>query len=251
MLIRRFVILFIVTLLTGQFFCNTANAQFTDSTHHYINLTATGTINRTNGSSSYVFANGLKFSTRKEKWQLNSTNAWLYGEQQRVLTNNDFSSFWDFNFYPNGRKKLYYWGLVSYEKSYSLKLNSRFQSGAGIAWSIIDDKNNYLNLSDGILYEKSNLSLTDSTNDKYNTFRNSFRLRFRHTIKDIVTIDGINFLQNSLSNKEDYIIKVNLNLSVKLRKWLSLTSSFTYNKLNRTASENLLFTYGITAEKYF
>ncbi len=225
-------------------------AQFNDSIHYYVNVSSTGSINKTNDVNSYLLANGLKFSTRKKQLQLNSNNSWIYGQQQHTLTNNDVSSFWDINFYPD-KKRYYYWGLASYEKSYSLKVNHRLQAGAGAAYNIIDQKNSFLNISDGILYEKSNLSLTDSTRDVYNTFRNSFRLRFKWSIGDIAIIDGTNFLQNSLSAKEDYIIKANVNLSVKLRKWLSLTSSVTWNKLNRTARENLLFTYGLTAEKYF
>jgi hypothetical protein len=191
---HRFVKYITNTLLINTICFYSAHAQFNDSTHYYINVNSTGTINKTNGNTSYILSNGVRFSTRKKKWQLNSTNAWLYGEQQRKLTNNDISSFWDINLYPSG-KRLYYWALASYEKSYSLKLNHRFQAGGGVAFNIIDQQNSFLNISDGILYEKSDLSLTDSTRDVYNTFRNSFRLRFKYTIKELVVIDGTNFLQ--------------------------------------------------------
>jgi hypothetical protein len=66
-----------------------------------------------------------------------------------------------------------------------------------------------------------------------------------------VVIDGSNFLQNSLDRKQDYIIRSTTNLSFKLQKWLSLTTSLNYNRANRTQSENLLLTYGLTVEKYF
>ena len=41
------------------------------------------------------------------------------------------------NFYK-GIHKLYYWGLVNYDKSHSLKINHRSQIGAGVAYNIID-----------------------------------------------------------------------------------------------------------------
>jgi hypothetical protein len=70
-------------------------------------------------------------------------------------------------------------------------------------------------------------------------------------IREIITLDGSDFLQHSLDDGSDYIIKSNTNLSVKLLKWLSVTASVTYNKLNATRRENLLVNYGLTFERYF
>jgi hypothetical protein len=93
--------------------------------------------------------------------------------------------------------------------------------------------------------------MLDPVHDVYNTYRNSFRVVFKWTIHNILVLNGSNFVQNSLSNGKDYILKSNLGLSVKLKKWLSLTTAFTYNKFSRTGRENLLFNYGLTIEKYF
>jgi hypothetical protein len=81
--------------------------------------------------------------------------------------------------------------------------------------------------------------------------RNSFRVKFRFAIKDLFIIDGVDFLQNSLSDKSDYNIRSNTTLSFKIKKWLSVTTAVTYNKLNLTGSENFLFSYGVSMEKYF
>jgi hypothetical protein len=70
-------------------------------------------------------------------------------------------------------------------------------------------------------------------------------------VNDLVVIDGSNFLQSSVNNGNDYIIKSVTSVSVKLRKWISLTSSLNYNKMNITSRENLLLTYGLTLDKYF
>jgi len=197
-----------------------------------------------------VLTNGLRYNISKKSIRLNSTSSWIYGEQQNNLTNNDFTSTLDFSVFK-ARSHFYYWGLATYDKSYSLKINNRLQAGLGVAYNIIDTTVTFINLSDGIIYENSNLQVNDSTNSYYSLFRNSFRLRYRFVIKGIVIIDGSNFLQNALNNSSDYIIRSNNTLSVKLRKWLNLTGGVTYNRNQLTNSENLLITFGLSAEKYF
>jgi hypothetical protein len=64
-------------------------------------------------------------------------------------------------------------------------------------------------------------------------------------------VHGSNFLQNSLTNGADFIIRANNGASVKLNQWLSVVTSVTYNQYSRTSRDNLLFTYGLTAERYF
>ena len=165
------------------------------------------------------------------------------------LTNNDYSSFIDFNLYK-GPEHCYYWGLLNYNTSYSLKINKQLLAGAGIAYSIIDKPTAYLNLSDGILYDTSDLLLAGN-NVFYHTYRNSFRLAMKFTINNLVTLESSTFLQNSLDRGYDYAIRSTNSLSFKLRSWLSVNSSLNYNRQNRTRSENLLFTYGVNFEKYF
>lgn len=224
-------------------------AQFNDSTHYYINFTGVGSINKTNNDKAYLLNQALKFSVKKKAYSLNALSGYMYGQQNKQVTNNDFTASIDANFYHRD-SKLFYWGLVNYTSSYSLRINSQFQGGAGIAYRFIDNKDAYFNLSDGILYEAGDLFL-DTLHDMYHTFRNSFRVVFKWTIRDLLVLNGSSFIQNSLSDRNDYILKSNLGLSVKLRKWLSLTAAFAYNRFNRTSRENLLFNYGLTVEKYF
>ena len=231
-------------------FISPASAQFTDSTFYNVNFTSSGSINSTNDGDAYLLNNGLKFGLRKKSISLNFGNSWIYGQQKRTLTNNDFNSHVDFNLYktlPN----FYYWGLGNYTTSYSLKINNQLQAGLGIAYNLLNSDKAYLNISDGILYEESDLKLTDTTNDVYNTFRNSFRLSFRFVIKGVIIVHGAGFLQNSLQYRNDYIIKSNMGLSLKLNKWLLFTTALTYNNISRTGRENMLFTYGLTIDQYF
>src|SRR5881628_3637425 len=123
-----------------------AFAQFTDSTNHYISYAATGILNKTNTSHSYVITNGIKYSIRRKRERLNAGGTWIYGRQQQLLTNNDLSSSVDFNLYrllPH----FYYWGLTAFDKSYSLRVNYRLQAGFGAAYNLIDQENTSLNIS--------------------------------------------------------------------------------------------------------
>ena len=223
-----------------------ARAQFTDSTSYHLVMSSSGSINSTETGTAYLLNNSLNFGLKKKSIVFNNSNSWLYGKQNRNLTNNDFSSSLNFNVYKTF-PHFYYWGLVNYNTSVSLKLNHQVLAGLGIAYSILDRENAYLNISNGILYDKSNLIASQT----YHTYRNSFRLQYRFLLGKIFTLDGSNFIQSSFSRQNDYIIRTTNTLGIKLKQWISFTTSLSYNKLNITNSENLNFTYGLTFDKYF
>lgn len=240
-------LLFLILLLSRSLL-----AQYNDSTHYYAGFTSTGTYNQSPTGKSFLLSNGVKGGVRHKELAVNSNNKWLYGRQNGLLTNNDFSSSWDVNLYKTF-PHFYYWGLLVYNTSYSLKVNNQFQSGAGIAYNFIDKKTAQLNVSDGIIYDYSDLVLTDDNNSReiYGTFRNSLRLQVKWNAGSIFSFNGNIFYQNSLSNGNDYIIRSDASLTIKIKKWLSLTSSLSYNKMSRTKKENFFATYGLTIEKYF
>lgn len=236
-------------ILLVLFASGVSHAQYNDSIHHYTGYTSNGTYNKTATSSSFVLSNALKLGIRQKDLACNGNVSWLYGEQQQKLTNNDVVATADVNLYKTF-PHFYYWGLGNYTSSYSLRIIDQYQAGVGIAYNFLDNKNAYLNLSDGILYENSNIIVGDST-DRYSTYRNSLRLSFRFVIMDAVTISSMSFYQPSLSSSVDYIIRSNASLGIKVRKWLSLSTTYTYNKVSRTGRENTLLNYGLTVEKYF
>jgi hypothetical protein len=225
-------------------------AQFSDSLTHFAHLSLTGNINRTNVASTYLLSNEAGFSIKKPRKVLNSSAAWVYGKQGSEISNNDFTTTLDFNLY-NKRGNFYNWGLANYTTSLSLRINNQLQAGLGVAYNLVDNKTTWINLSDGLLYETSSIAPSDSVHDNYQTIRNSFRLAYRFILWKTVTINGSNFLQSSLDNANDYIIRSNNSVGIKLNKWLSFTAAFSYNQFRRTGAENLLFTYGLTAENYF
>jgi hypothetical protein len=224
--------------------------QFSDSVQHNVKLAASGSINSTNTSTAYLLNNSARFGMRKDRVGVNANTAWVYGQQNKLLTNNDFNVLADMNLYPHNHRRLYYWALANYVTSYSLKVNSQYQAGAGIAYSIINRDSIYLNVSDGLLYEYADLQPADTIRDQYNTIRNSFRLLFRYKYRSWA-FDGGGFLQNSLLDANDYIIRTHANLEFKLIWGFSLKTSLVYNKFNRTDRENLLFSYGLVYEKFF
>jgi hypothetical protein len=220
-----------------------------DSVYHTI-LSSTGSINNANNIVTYLLNNNLKFEVKKKSISLSFDNNWVYGKDNNSLTNNDYSSTLQFNLYKS-IPHFAYWGLANYNTSYSLKINSQLLAGYGVAYSIYDRKNAYLNFSDGLIYDNSDLILPESSRLVYHTVRNSFRISFKFSVENIFIVDGTDFLQNSLDLGSDYIIKSITNLSFKLNKWINLTSSLNYNLQKRTASSNLLFTYGLKIDQYF
>jgi len=226
------------------------SAQFNDSINYHLRFGTTGSLNRTNDGDAYLLNNVLGFNINKRKTTLNTNANWVWGQLNNTLTNNDFIATADMDFLKKV-SKLYYWGLVNYETSYSLKTIYRFQPGAGVGYRFIDSTNTVFTVSDGLLFEAANLTDATFGKEKYQTVRNSLRIKYHFLIGKVIIIEGSNFWQPSLLDFKDYILKFNNNLSFKIREWLSLTSAISYNKISRTDSKNLLFTFGITLDKYF
>jgi hypothetical protein len=239
------IIAFFVFICSGT----TAVAQFNDTTHYHALFNGTGSINRTKDGNSYLLNNVLGIGIKKKSIQMNLNNNWIYGQTNSALTNNDYSSSLDFNLYK-GPPHTYYWGLANYNTSYSLKINNQLLAGGGIAYSIYDRPNAYLNLSDGILYDLSDLYVNDARIN-YHTYRNSLRLQFRFVVKKLISVDGGGFWQPSLTRHNDTNLRSTLNLGFKLNNWFSINSSLAYNRISVTDSENLLLTYGLRLEQWF
>ena len=236
------------------FFCllytQSSIAQFNDSTNHHFSFSTSGVINKTKETSSYVLNTGASYGISKKKISQNTSATWIYGKQQDKLSNNDVSVNADLDYLRDVRK-LYYWALANFDESYSLKINYRFQAGAGIGYNLIKEKDLNLILSDGFLYETNDLTDPVLGKDIYQTIRNSFRVKYHWQLKDILVLEGSHFIQPSLLSLKDYIIKSNSTLTLKLNKWLGINTSFTFNKISRTNRQNLLFTYGLAVDKYF
>jgi len=242
--VRYFLLLLLLLLRYGAY------AQFSDSVHYHAVANLAGNINTTDQGQNMVFNNSVRLEVRKKKFELNNNSSWIYGLQQKQLTNNDVNSTLDFNRYFQ-LPHFNYWGLGNYTSSYSLKIRNQYQAGAGLAYNLIDKKKLTLKISDGLLLESSDVLLSDTIRNQYSTWRNSLRITAKGTIAKICTINASGFWQPSLNNGFDYIIKTNIAASIKIKKWFSFTTAFVYNRFNLTGKENTLFTYGITLEGFF
>ena len=242
---KKFYFIISFVLISQLSFC-----QFSDSVHHHVLFTSTGIYNKTKELNSFVFNNAVSFSVNKKRIAFNTGASWIYGIQNKDLSNNDFSAAANVD-YLKDVQKFYYWGLVNYDESYSLKINYRFQSGVGVGYTFFKKPNFDFEVSDGFVFETSDLTDPVLGKNIYQTVRNSLRVKYRWSYNKTFSLEGTNFYQPSLISFNDYIIKLNNTLSVKLNKWLSVNASMTYNKISRTNRENLLLTYGVTVENYF
>jgi hypothetical protein len=224
-----------------------ANAQTPppkDTVIYSVHASSTGSFSKTNDLKSFMLNNVVKLGLTKGKFSFQNSDGWIYGEQAGIKINNDFATVLEGDWNKNV-SKFYAWGLATFDKSYSLKINYRYQVGAGPGYSIVRNKKLSVVVSDGLMFEQGDLTDPELGQITYSTWRNSFRLKYHWLIGELVSFDGTGFVQPSLSHKNDNILRYTTTLSVKLRKWLSVTSSLTYNRITRTQRENLVVTYGI------
>ncbi len=229
----------------------------TDTTRYHFAYTGTGTINNNNSLRSYVLNNALKLSMAKKSATVDFSNSWVYGKQNAVKTNDDYSSSLAFNLYKlRVLEHSYFWGMANYNTSIPLLINHQMQAGVGIGYNVLDKKTATVILSDGALYETNDLY--DSLygvpggnifrRDRYQTVRNSFRLLVHFVWLDKITFDGTGYLQNAFRDWQDNIFRLNGSISIKLYKWLNLNSSAAYSKFTRTRGTNTLISFGLMVQ---
>ncbi len=238
-----------VILFSFLLICLHGFSQFNDSTHHRFRYLGTGSLNKTDAAKAYLLSNSVMYDESKPSHVFSANANWIYGQQNKLLTNNDFFSGFTFDF-RKAPHKIFYWATANYQTSYSLQINYKVQAGAGVGYIILDDATKSLNISDGFLYEANNLK-GEPDNDVYSTLRNSFRLKYKFVINKDLTFNGVNFFQPSMLSINDYILNLNNNLSYRVKQWLNLTAGLNYNRLNRTNKENLLLTFGVIIDRYY
>lgn len=233
-----------------------------DSSHHtdtarlHYSYAGTGSLDNTNSLGSFLVNQLLKLSLVKQSSALNFTNNWVYGKQNSLLTNNDYTSSLDIGIYKT-LKHFYYWGMATYTTSVALLIHRQEQAGLGPGYNLIDKKKAALLVSDGVVYEQGDLydSIYGGSNgnmyqrDIYHTIRNSFHLLFHWVIQDRYTLDGSGFWQNAFSNWSDYNLRITGGGSIKIQRWLALTAAVAYNRFTRTRSRNTLLTFGAVIQR--
>ena len=211
---------------------------------------ASGNFNRIAEGTTYLFNNHFKYGYKTKDILFDGSAKWIYGANPEKLTSNDFNASLDCNLYKTF-PHFYYWGLANFTSSYSLRIRQQWQTGLGVVYRFIDKESMVLSVSDGILFEHSDIINEEGVNIVYQTFRNSLRLQYHVNHKDKIQVKFTGFYQPSLQYANDYNISVVSSLEIKLWKWLRANAAFNYNQISRTERENVLITYGLVAEKFF
>lgn len=222
-----------------------------NKTDHTFQISIGGNYSQSSSKKiSMMFNNKLGYSVAKNQLALNANANWVYETQNKALSKNDFNFGLDFNYYFNDFKKFYAWGLNNYETAYSLKINHQYQAGAGLAYELIDNSILFLRLSNGLLWETSDI-IDAGEQVLYETWRNSFRLQFRANYQDKVKFKYTGFWQPSLIDFEDQLLKMNAQLLIKIWKALDFKFEGQYNRVTRTKQENILLNYGFAYKIQF
>src|SRR5690349_21039388 len=95
---------------------NRTMSQSPDSAKYSLHYAATGIINNTQSTSSHVFNQVLQTEFNKSKFAVTTFASWIYGRQNKKLSNNDFSSAVDLN-YRFTNTRLVAWTLGTFDKS--------------------------------------------------------------------------------------------------------------------------------------
>lgn len=212
---------------------------------YHLELSAGGNYSTTTPSKeSIMFHHQVGLGLEKKKLELNTKATWIYELQNRSLTKNDFNFTLDFNYYLQENKKFYTWGLNNYQSAYSLKIRSQYQAGVGLAYELINTNHFFLRISDGVLWEASNIIKMEELIN-YATWRNSLRIQFKYGYKDLIHFNYIGYWQPSLMDFQDQQIKMTASLNIKIWKQLDFKIEGQYNLVTATHQSSTLLVYGV------
>lgn len=212
---------------------------------HFMNATLNGSMNRTADGLVYMSNNTFSYSYRQDMMVLNTRAQFVFGQSLGKVTNRDYTAGLDGNWYLRKDKKWYVWALGNGLSSYSLKINHQVQAGGGFAYNVWNSDKLWLNISDGLLFEQSEIIDAEGGLLNYSTLRNSLRINFGFSFEKKFFFKTVSFWQPSLHIAGDYIINSHTEFRYQLFDWLQISTNLNYNKVSRTEKENLLFTYGV------
>ncbi len=247
-----FVLLFINVITCNLIFAKKAD---TIPKFHKLQINANGSLNITPLDRVYLLNNQIGYSFTKDRVELNSNAKWIYGFNNSGLVNNDFTGTLDGNFFHDTEKRFNSWILGSFVSSYSLRIISEYQGGAGVAYLFFDDKKNKtfnLKISNGLIIEESHFYNPENIQSNYNILRNSLKVNFKLLmLNKRITMESATMWQPALNKANDYNFRTSATLNIPIWEFLSLQTRYEYNFITRTQRENTLLNYGITAKFNF
>ena len=195
--------------------------------------------NNTNASTTTLYNIGTNCTIGNKKHAIYAISTYVYGTQNKKTSNNDLSV--TLNTILGKDQKIFKWASLQYDHSYSLKIEYRLQSGLGLGYYIIKNKNVNISISDGILYDMNLYNDIGS----HNVYRNSARAKISIKGK-VLSFESVTFYQPAITDSRDYVFKTTNTTTVKLKKWLELHMNVTDNIIWITDKQNFLCTFGVT-----
>lgn len=231
----------IYTILLILFSSNISAQLFQQDTTAKLkmNISLKGYFNNTSTSQTILGSESFSTTYKTKRIEYNTFTTYIWGRTNEKMTNDDIST----GFYVDIRKdrRLYTWLVGQYDKSLSLDIDYRFQSGSGLGFFIVREKGFYINLSNGLICETNSIE-----QDIF--LRNSSRLKFNLKHKNL-SLESTTYYQPSLCHNGDIIFK-NLNtLDLKINGGLSFQISLMNNYVSVQDKKNLLYTIGFNYQR--
>lgn len=234
--------------LINNFWAN--NNDYSNLNSHLLQIGATGTLNITATDRLVLFNNYVNYKAAIKAFEFNAQSKWIYGMKKSGLSNNDFQTTLDANYFHDKIRHINSWILANYNTSYALNIYNEYQMGFGFAWKILDTPKSklvYLKVSDGFLYENSDFKNSEGNDDKYRTLRNTLRVQLNFNLfNNNIQLRTTTFYQPSMHLISDYNLNTTAILTIPIYKNIKLDTRFEYNFVARTQRENTFLSYGIT-----
>jgi hypothetical protein len=235
-----------------------AQLNESDSLHLQIKFTSTGSLLDGN-VSRMVFLNKLEVARANEKSGFSTRNDYQYGTTRKILTENDFLSY---NFlYLHPLAKIYPYWMALIETNYRRNIFFRYQTGPGVTWNAVRQKDNLLKISLTGTYENTRYGGTTFDDERYNglqvieTWRITGRIFGKHKIfKEKLRLSYEFWWQQSVQDANNYRFHTEESLELPVSKHFSFRTGFRYSYENIELAGlkpfDLFWTYGIAIANF-
>jgi hypothetical protein len=201
---------------------------------------------------------GVSFKPLK-KWVFKTQNSYVYQEFGKSKADEDILSL---NFlYFNPKRKFYPLVLGFFSSNFRREIDSRYLSGGGVTYQIINKKENWLKVALTSEYEHTNFNTTDFNRNQYdglnsiNTFRGTIWVNGKYQIfKKKVILKHEFYYQPSLEESDNYRWQADLAIEIPVWKFLNFKINYLHTfesvVIQGQEQEDQFLTFGFTIKSY-
>lgn len=245
----------LILILTVIFLKNT-HAQINESDTTKFQLRASATANYQSGNvNTLTIRNRVDFSCRPFlNIVFKSQNSSLYQEFSSKKADNDIFSRNYFYYKP--QNKIYPIAIAYISSNYRRKIDTRFFTGAGVTYQLLNKTNNTIKISASAVYEENRFNGNQYNYPAYNN-SNSISL-WRGTLftggwhwllQKHLRIYYDAFWQPGFNNKNNYRTQYDIGADFPVWKGLNFTALYTFTHenvvINSVKQEDKILTFGI------